>query len=172
MILQGRQWPSIVPSRSGFISGQDFGDLAMDLPLDQAKARKVPRSLITFCQAGHYTWLHCKQDVFASGPVHRPLKSGLITEQTGPGPPGNSQVFQPHQHHFPRLEIQGELMETKAATFICFKLQILSYCCTKMFFFTYFSRFFFDWSGNLQLTNALNSWFFPSTNFTFYFKMQ
>lgn len=83
MILQGRQWPSIVPSRSGFISRQDFGDLAMDLSLDQAKPRKAARSLITFCQAGHYTRLHYKQDVFASGPAHRPVKGGLITEQTG-----------------------------------------------------------------------------------------
>lgn len=65
MTLQGRQWPSIGPSRSGFISRQDFGDLAMDLPLDQAKPRKAPRSLITFCQAGHYTWLHYKHNVFS-----------------------------------------------------------------------------------------------------------
>lgn len=95
MILQGREWPSIGPSRSGFISRQDFGDLAMDLPLDQAKPRKAPRSLITFCQAGHYTWLHYKQDVFASGPLHWPVKSGLITEQTDLGL-GDTQVFQPH----------------------------------------------------------------------------
>lgn len=80
------------PSRSRFISKQDFGDLAMDLPPDQANPRKALLSLITFCQAGHYRRLHYKQDIFASRPVPRPVKSGLITEQTGLDL-GDSQVF-------------------------------------------------------------------------------
>lgn len=88
MILQERQWPSIGPRRSGFISTRDFGDLAMDLVLDKAKPREALRSLITFCPAGHYARSPYKQDVFASRPKHWPVKSGLITRANWPGPRG------------------------------------------------------------------------------------
>lgn len=48
-----------------FISENNFGELTMDVLVKEANPRKALLSLITFCQAGHYTRLHSKQDVFA-----------------------------------------------------------------------------------------------------------
>lgn len=64
--LPERQWPSIAPAGADSLAS---GDLAMDLPVEQANSRKALLPLITFCQAGHYTRLHYKQDVSASRPV-------------------------------------------------------------------------------------------------------
>lgn len=57
--LPERQWPSIVPAGADSLARSGYGSAS------RAGKPKKSNALITFCQAGHYTRLHYKQDVFA-----------------------------------------------------------------------------------------------------------
>lgn len=90
MILQGRQWPSIVPSRSGFISSQDYGDLAMDLPLDQAKPREAA-PLSNYILSGRSLYMVALQTRrFCSWSGAPASKECFNNRANWPGPRGHS----------------------------------------------------------------------------------